>query len=303
MKFRPDRGRLLAEGLDPRAVLRGDAEYPKLLEHLPDPPAELWVAGRRLDRLPPCVSIVGTRTPTGYGQEMAQALASELVQGGLCVVSGMARGIDAWAHAGALEGGFTIAVLAGGYDVCYPSSNRDLYERIVEHGAIVSEKPPGTPTHKRHFTHRNRIIAALSLCTVVVQAGHRSGALTTARHALGIGREVLAVPGDVRVEVSAGVHELLRDGAGLCTSAADVFERIGVELCREAVNQRLGAIPVDLPAEQRTILELLGGETIPAERVGGMAGISGVALATAIVRLELSGWIARAPGGAIRRIR
>ena len=158
---------------------------------------------------------MGTRTPTHYGEEIAQGIASDLARSNLCVVSGLARGVDAWAHAGALDGGTTIAVLPGGIDRCYPSSNRELYERIAETGALVAEVPPGTPTHKRRFTHRNRIIAALSLAVVVVQAAEVSGALATARYGLDCGREVFAVPGDVRVDVSAGVHGLLRDGAAL----------------------------------------------------------------------------------------
>src|SRR5207245_8205032 len=117
---------------------RGDEEYPPLLEHLADPPDRLWVAGRDLSSLPPCVAIVGTRTPTHYGGDVARGLAADLARSGICVVSGLARGIDSWAHAGALDAGTTIAVLPGGVDRCYPSSNRELYERIAEEGALVA---------------------------------------------------------------------------------------------------------------------------------------------------------------------
>lgn len=303
MRFRTDKGRVLAEGLSWRVVGRDEDEYPDVLEHLPDPPARLWVVGRRLHELPPCVAVVGTRTPTPYGQEITHALASEIARGGVCVVSGLARGIDAWAHAGALEHGTTVGVVAGGIDVCYPSSNRELYERIAERGALVAEQPPGTPTHKRRFTHRNRIIAALSICTVVVQAGERSGALSTARHALAIGRDVFAVPGDVRADVSVGPHELLRDGAAPCTCAGDILERVGDELARGSSMRGLQPVPADLAPEQAAFLELLGTETLRAERVGGMAGLDGATLATTLVRLELAGWITRAAGGSIRRLR
>ncbi|MGH2783665.1 MAG: DNA-processing protein DprA [Actinomycetota bacterium] len=303
MRFRTEQGRVLAEELESRTLGPDSPEYPEKLGHLSDPPSRLWVAGRRLDRLPPAVAIVGTRTPTPYGREIAYALASEFATAGLCVVSGLARGIDSEAHLGALERGTTIAVLPGGIDVCYPSSNRDLYARIAADGALVAEHQRGTGTHKHRFTHRNRLIAALSLATIVVQAGERSGALSTARHALSIGRDVFAVPGDVRLDVSAGPHELLRDGAAPCTCAGDVIERIGVELEHENAVRDLGALPDEMPAEQRAILDLVGKQTMSAETVGAMAGFDGVVLARSLVCLELEGWIARGAGGSVRRLR
>jgi DNA processing protein len=293
----------VAEDLDWRVVRRAGAEYPPLLEHLPDPPAALWVAGRGPVTPVRCVAVVGTRTPTAYGREIAYALASELARAGVCVVSGLARGVDASAHEGALEHGTTVAVLAGGVDVCYPSSNRRLYERIAERGTIVAEHPPGTPTYKGRFTHRNRIIAALSLATVVVQAGERSGALATARHALDIGRDVLAVPGDIRIDMSAGSNGLLRDGAHPCTCVADVLGQIGMGVAGGTARQSLRPVPADLPAEQIAILELLGGETLVADDVGSMSGLRGLALATSLSALELAGWIEAGPGGTVRRIR
>lgn len=303
MRFRTDAGRVIAEGFEWRTVDRGGGEYPGKLEHLPDPPGMLWIAGRRLDELPPCVAIVGTRTPTPYGEEVTRALAAELAMGSVCVVSGLARGIDAAAHLGALDRGATVAVLPGGIDVVYPSSNRHLYAQIAERGALVAEHPPGTATRKHRFTHRNRIIAALSLATVVVQAGERSGALSTARHALAIGRDVLAVPGDIRVDVSAGPHDLLRDGAAPCTCAGDIIERIGVELARETALRDLQELPADMPAEQTAVLELVGKQTLSADTVAAMAGFDGITLSQTLVRLELGGWIARGTGGSVRRVR
>jgi DNA processing protein len=303
VRFRTDNGRVLAEGIDWRVIDRGTAEYPVKLEHLPDPPDRLWVAGRRLDLMPPCVAIVGTRTPTPYGIDITEALATDFAMGGVCVVSGLARGIDAAAHIGALDRGTTVAVLPGGIDVCYPSSNRDLYARIVERGTLVAEHPPGTPTRKHRFTHRNRIIAALALATVVVQAGERSGALSTARHALGIGRDVFAVPGDVRIDVSIGPHELLRDGAAPCTCAGDVLERIGVEIARESAMRDLQGVPDYMPPEQAAVLALIGKQTMSAETIGALAGFDGGTLAKTLMRLELGGWIARGGGGSVRRLR
>jgi DNA processing protein len=303
VRFRTDAGRVLAEELSWRVVERSSREYPGKLEHLPDPPERLWVAGRRLEELPPCVAVVGTRTPTPYGSDIARALAADLAMANICVVSGLARGIDSAAHFGALERGTTVAVLPGGIDVCYPSSNRDLYAEIAGRGTLVAEHPPGTATRKHRFTHRNRIIAALSLATVVVQAGQRSGALSTARHALGIGRDVFAVPGDVRIDVSVGPHELLRDGAAPCTCAGDVLERIGVEVAREAAVRDLLPPPDDMPPEQVAVLTLVGRQTMSAETVGAMAGFDGGTLAATLVRLELRGWIARGAGGSVRRLR
>jgi DNA processing protein len=284
-------------------ISRDGREYPPMLEHLPDPPERLWVVGRSLSSLPTCVAVVGTRTPTAYGQEIAGGLAQDLARAGLCVVSGMARGIDSWAHRGALQAGPTVAVLAGGVDVCYPSGNRDLYELIANRGTIVSESPPGTPIRKRRFPIRNRIIAAMSVCTVVVQAGLGSGAMSTARHALSIGRDVLAVPGDVRVDVSAGVHELLYDGAAPCTCAGDILQRVGADTANDPGARRLDEVPADMDLELRTILELMGGEQMAIESVGIKAGVLGAPLVVAISRLELAGWIARSPGGAVRRTR
>ena len=303
MRFRTDHGRVLAEDVDARALGRGSAEYPDKLEHLPDPPERLWAVGKPLDRLPPAVAIVGTRTPTPYGREVAHALATEFAMAGICVVSGLARGIDSEAHLGALSRGPTVAVLPGGIDVCYPSSNRDLYTQIAASGTLIAEHEPGTGTHKHRFTHRNRLIAALSLATIVVQAGERSGALSTARHALAIGRDVFAVPGDIRAEVSAGPHELLRDGAAPCTCAGDVLPRIAAEVERENSVRDLGGLPDDMPAEQRVVLEMLERETRQAGTIGARAGFDGAMLARTLVHLELGGWISRGPGTSVRRLR
>ena len=303
MRFQNRDGGLFAVDLDYRVVARGDAGYPTSLEHLPDPPARLWIAGRDLTGLPPCVAIVGSRSPTHYGEEMARGIADDLARSNVCVVSGLARGIDSWAHLGALDGGTTVAVLPGGIDRCYPSGNRELYERIAETGALVSEVPPGTATHKRRFTHRNRIIAALSLAVVVVQAGERSGALSTARAALDCGREVFAVPGDVRVEVSAGVHELLRDGAAVCTSAGDVLARVRPELERFDPARRFAPVPRDMEDRCARVLETLGGEPMSLGSVVSATKLPARDASIAVSSLELDGWIARGPGSLVRRVR
>lgn len=303
MRFASGAGGLRATDLPARAVARGEDEYPASLEHLPDPPERLWVAGRELVGLPPGVAIVGARSPTRYGEEIATGLAADLARAGLAVVSGLARGIDTCAHEGAIENGVTVAVLPGGIDRCYPASNKLLYERIAERGALVAEVPPGTPTHKHRFTHRNRIIAALALAVIVVQAAEKSGALSTARQALEIGREVFAVPGDVRLDVSAGVHELLRDGAAVCASAGDVLDRIAPEMARSAAVTTFVPIPHGMPEPERAILEALGGESMSIDELAVRVLVAGSPLLIAISRLELDGWVGRGPGGRIYRSR
>jgi DNA processing protein len=303
VRFASRSGGLFAVDLDYRIIAKGDVGYPEMLEHLSDPPQRVWVAGRDLATLPPCVAIVGTRSPTHYGREVAAGLAADFARSGMCVVSGLARGIDSWAHSGALDNGTTVGVLPGGIDRCYPSSNRELYERIADEGTLVAEVEPGTPTHKRRFTHRNRIIAALSLAVVVVQAAERSGALSTARHGLDIGREVFAVPGDIRVEVSAGVHGLIRDGAAVCAGAGDVLERIRPELERISARRTLDPFPEDLAPEHRAILGLLGGDVMTLGALAGATGLGASGLAVAVSKLELNGWIARGPGALVRRVR
>ncbi len=211
-----------------RRVRRGSAEYPDRLLHLHAPPGALWARGPL--RLPSerMVGIVGTRRATEYGRRVAHDLAFDLASAGWVVVSGLAGGIDAAAHRGALAaGGETIGVLGCGINRVYPVSNRDLYGAIGRRGLLLSEYEPDAPPQKYHFPERNRIIAALSSAVVVAQAGERSGALITADLALELGREVLAVPGPIDQVVSRGVHELLRSGAGVVESAADVLRQLG----------------------------------------------------------------------------
>lgn len=210
-----------------RLVRYRGPEYPERLGHLYDPPLLLWLHGP--DRLPVgrTVTIVGTRRATGYGRRMARDLAGGLAVRGWCVVSGMARGIDGAAHRGALDaGGDTVGVLGSGLDYQYPAANRDLYARMREAGLLATEFPPGEPPTADHFPRRNRILAALADAVVVVQAGRRSGAKITAGLALELGREVLAVPGPVGPDASAGVHELLAEGAAICTGPEDIVTTV-----------------------------------------------------------------------------
>ncbi len=210
-------------------IARGDEEYPPLLNETAAPPWVVYTIGRRELLGKYAIAMVGTRTPTVYGKRIASRMAEELSCSGLCVVSGLARGIDGEAHEGALKGeGSTIAVLGCGINVIYPREHTLLYRKIAEQGLVLSEYPPGTPAAQGLFPQRNRIIAGLTLGTVVVEAAARSGSLITAKYAEGEFREVFAVPGQITSPKSRGTHDLIReDGAKLVTSAADIMKEFG----------------------------------------------------------------------------
>jgi DNA processing protein len=202
-----------------------DEEYPYLLKQISRPPWVLYYKGDIRLCSKPAVTIVGTRRPTAYGRHVARELAKSLAQSGVCVVSGMARGIDAEAHRGALEGGGgTIAVLGCGADVVYPSEHRELYSEICRNGLVLSEYPLGTRPHRGLFPARNRIVAGLSLGTAVIEAADRSGSLITADCALDESRDVFAVPGPITSPKSRGCHWLIRQGAKLVTDVHDILE-------------------------------------------------------------------------------
>ncbi|QHT60684.1 DNA-protecting protein DprA [Paenibacillus lycopersici] len=202
-----------------------DDEYPDLLKQIPQPPWVLYAIGRVELLKRHAIAIVGTRGPTSYGRKTASMLGEKLSQRGVTVTSGLARGIDAMAHEGALQGrGSTIAVLGTPVDRVYPLENRSLYHRVAEQGLILSEVPPGTPFHPGLFPLRNRIIAGLTLGTVVVEAAERSGSLITADQALEASRDVFAVPGPISSPKSAGTNGLIRQGAKLVASCDDILE-------------------------------------------------------------------------------
>ncbi|WP_137844918.1 DNA-processing protein DprA [Microbacterium sp. 2FI] len=217
-----------------RLLVRGDAEWPHQLDDLAEhAPIALWVRGRveLLARLQPSVAVVGARAATSYGDHVAADLAADLAGSGIAVVSGAAYGIDGAAHRAALAvGGDTVALVAGGVDRAYPAGHTDLIGRIAARGALVGEVPCGSAPTKWRFLQRNRLIAALTNATVVVEAGWRSGSLNTASHAATLGRGLGAVPGPVTSAASAGTHRLLREyGAECITSGADVREMLGLQ--------------------------------------------------------------------------
>ena len=270
---------------------RSDLAFPPLLAAVHDPPAGLFLRGGAPAELlaRPAVAIVGARACTDYGAHVARLLAREIAAAGAVIVSGLARGVDGWAHRGALDaGGVTVAVLGCGIDRDYPRAHSSLAARIAETGLIVSEYAPGVVPAPWRFPARNRIVAGLAAATVVVEARERSGALITADFALEEGREVLTVPGEITSSLSRGTNALLRLGAIAATSAADVLEVIGLA-------------PADLPEPPEgtaaaTVLAALDAGASTADEVVRLAGLDPAATAAALTELELAGIVSGAAG-------
>jgi DNA processing protein len=217
-----------AEAAKVTILTRDDCRYPEPLRQIYSAPSLLYVKGAVELLSSPCIAMVGSRAATTYGTRIAADMACRLARGGLTVVSGLALGIDAAAHAGALEGGATIGVLGCGIDVIYPRQHQELYDALAGHGALVSEAPFGARPEPFRFPARNRIISGLSLGVVVVEAARQSGSLITARLALEQGREVFAVPGRIDSVKSCGAHRLLQEGATLVHSVEDIFAELGM---------------------------------------------------------------------------
>ncbi len=280
----------------------GDRGWPGELDELPDPPAGLHLrppcTPARLAELlrPPLVAIVGARQSSAAGRAFAHRLAAGLARAGVGVVSGLARGIDGAAHAGALEaGGRTVAVLGCGVDVDYPRSNAALAARVAVQGAVLSEYPPGTPPAPWRFPARNRIVAALGQCVVVVEAARTSGALITAGFALELGREVLAVPASPWVDAAAGGNALLRDGAGVVTGAGDVLVALGIDPAAAAGDEPTAALS---PAAAR-LLAAIGRAPGTPEALGARLALSPAALQVLVAELELAGVVVRESDGSL----
>lgn len=274
-----------------RFVGRSDEAYPPLLRELHDPPPGLFLRGAvRADLLArAAVAIVGARSCSSYGGQVARLLGRELSAAGLVVLSGLARGVDGEAHRGALEGGGpTVAVLGCGVDRDYPAAHARLAARIGERGLVVSEYAPGVEPAPWRFPARNRIVAGLAVATVIVEARERSGALITADFALEAGREVFAVPGEITSSLSAGTNALLRLGATPLTSPADVLEALGLE-----------SSPTVVPAlgeAATTVLGALAAEPAAADHLARVTGLDAAAVATALAELGLAGTVAEADG-------
>jgi len=292
-----------------RRLRRGEPGWPERLEHLDCPPDALWVRGTLPAAGAPCVAVVGSRRATPGGLLTAHDIAVDLAAAGVTVVSGMARGIDGATHRGALHGGgSTIAVLGCGIEVCYPGEHLELREQIAAHGCVVSEDGGSEFPLAWRFPRRNRIIAALAEAVVVVEATARSGALSTARWAADLGREVLAVPGSIRNPSSAGTNFLIRDGVRPYLGIADLFEAV------PALRRCMTARAVDRPALEALdrsaggadpllgrVLDQLTADPVHPDDLAAALGVGVAALASALTTLQLRGAITDVCGGRVAR--
>lgn len=296
------RQRTASERLGARLVTLEDAEYPGILKTMPLPPPFLVTRGTLLRDDGLAVAVVGSRRPTEYGRRMADRLARELGARGVTVVSGFARGIDTAAHRGALAGGGrTVGVFGCGLDVVYPPENRPLVDEILGAGALVSQFPMGTAPLPPYFPMRNRVIAGLSLGTVVVEAAERSGALITARLAGELGREVYAVPGNVSSAVSEGANRLIQDGAKLVRGWQDVVAewspvwRSALRAVADAAPAEGRTAPPAAPAETR-LLALLGEDPVEIDTVIARSGLASGEVSAGLMTLQLRGLVRQLPG-------
>jgi len=284
-------------------LLLGDADYPAQLLATADPPLLLYLKGRRELLREPCLAMVGSRNPTAQGRDNARAFARELSQSGLCICSGLALGVDGAAHQGALAaGGSTIAVMGTGFDQIYPKRHRALAEEISQQGLLISEYAWGMPALPTNFPRRNRIIAGLSLGTLVVEAALASGSLITARLASEAGREVFAIPGSIHSPLSRGCHALIRQGAKLVETAADVLEELppGMLGHQEATAEGDDSPALCSPAQQQ-VLDLMGFDPIGLDALQQRGGWTVADLQAQLLELELAGLVARLAGQRFQR--
>lgn len=296
----------LCEANQVRILMDTDVDYPALLRQVPDPPGVLFLRGelRAQDEL--ALAIVGTRHPTTYGVRQAERLAGSLARAGMTVISGLARGIDAAAHRGALAaGGRTLAVLASGVLNIYPPEHAELARLVVEHGALLSESPPRAEPLAGAFPQRNRVISGLALGVLVVEAGDHSGALITARHAMEQGREVFAVPGRIDDRTSRGCHRLIRDGAKLVETVEDILEELG-PLYQASVRDDGQVVrhPAELSLNEveQQVLSAVGDRATAIDQIVAETGLPVPQVLSTLSVLEMRHVIRRLSGSTVARI-
>ncbi len=302
-------GRKIAEAADrlgARVIVPWDPDYPGSLRNIPDPPPVLFALGDSTLLTRPTLAIVGSRDHSNYGATVCRALAGAAAESGIVIASGMARGLDAVAHAAALDaGGTTIGVLGNGVGVVYPAANRALYDRVATDGLLLTEFPPGERPMVGSFPRRNRLISGISRVTLVVEAAIGSGALITAGAALDQGREVMAVPGNITSLVSAGSNRLIRDGAAPVLEAADLlqhFPELVTVTSKTAAVAASRRLPEALLPEERELAGLFGTDAVhPDELAMKSRRPIGEVLAL-ISGLEIAGVIEQCPGRLFRRV-
>jgi len=276
-----------------------DSRFPENLKKIYDPPAFIFVKGEltALDRY--AIGMVGTRLPSSYGKIVAEKFSKELAQKGLIIVSGLARGIDTICHWAALQsGGRTFAVLGSGLDMLYPAENSRLAEKIPSQGALISEFCLGTGPDAVNFPRRNRIIAGLSLGTVVIEAGIRSGALLTANYALDQNREIFAVPGNINSPKSYGANQLIKEGAKLVTSIEDILDELAPQLkhlLNKGNDENLEKL-IDLSEPEKALLDLLSHEPIHIDKLSQLVGKSTAETLSLLLPLEFKDLVKQIPG-------
>lgn len=277
-----------------------DPRYPALLAQLPDPPLLLYIKGRIELLARPAVAVVGSRNASMQGKANAEGFARALSQAGLCVVSGLAMGIDTAAHEGALQGpGATIAVIGTGIDRVYPARNRDLAHRIAQDGCIVSEYPLGMPPVAANFPRRNRVISGLAAGVLVIEAAAQSGSLITAQLAAEQGRDVFALPGSIHSALAKGCHQLIREGAQLVETVDEVLEALHASPLATPV------APVasdDVAQQDDALLGLMGHDPVGLDQLLAQAGGDAGSLAGSLLALELRGLVEQLPGGRVQRV-
>ena len=293
--------------IDAKMIGWGEAGYPPMLNHIEDPPPLISVLGHPHLLTKKAIAVVGARNASINGKKFARRIAEDLGRGGLMVVSGMARGIDAEAHAGTLESG-SVGVLAGGVDIVYPKENSVLYDALKTRGALISEITPGTRPQARHFPRRNRIISGVARGVVIIEAGAKSGSLITARMALEQGREVFAVPGAPGDPRSSGGNRLIRSGAILIESAENVFEALNglaqISLHDNEVidfKNKIGASinEKDIDKARPLIKENLGLESVSVDEIIRNCQLSPAVVSMVLLELELAGRLERHPGNKV----
>lgn len=283
-----------------------DEVYPKKLLDLPDPPALIYAKGNLALLERAALSVVGSRSASVQGVQNAQAFAQHLSSQGICIISGLASGIDAAAHRGGLSAaGSSIAIVGTGLDRVYPASNRELAHQLADQGLILSELALGSPPKAEHFPRRNRMIAALGLGCLVVEAALGSGSLITARQAVDLGREVFAIPGSIHSPLSKGCHHLIKNGAKLVESGADIFEELAAPLSLFALPEH----PIAVPAKKAKsaddvdpILDKMGWDPIDFDSLIELTGLTSEALCAILLGLELEGQLSCLPGNRYQRL-